>query len=160
MTHHQDRVSFLTSALGAHVKNRFTELLAPLGLAPPHYGTLRWLSEAEGSTQQEIADRMQVRRSVMVGLVDDLEVAGLVTRGRHPADRRANALHLTPTGKRTLARADRLADSLDAELLAPLDDSQRAPFRAALRLLSAATGLNAGVFPEVRGSAPATHAHA
>jgi hypothetical protein len=37
----------------------------------------------------------------VTGLVDALEAAGLVARNRHPTDRRANVVNVTPHGKRT-----------------------------------------------------------
>lgn len=143
-----ERVSYLTSALGTQVRNRFTDLLAPLGIHPKHYGLLHTIASRAGSSQQEVADLMQIRRSLMVALVDDVEEAGLLTRGRHPVDRRAHALHLTAAGRRLLTKADRVADQLDAELLAPLDDRQGEAFHTALRAVGGAAGLVPGVFPE------------
>ena len=145
-----ERVSYLTALLGAHSRNRFAALLCPLGITPQHFAALRWISLNDGSTQQEVADLMEVRRNLMVGLVDDLEAAGLVIRGRHPADRRAHALHLTASGRRVLAEGDAAADALDDEMLAPLDPRQRAAFHDALRAMAAAVGQGPGVFPENR----------
>lgn len=147
LEHHWHRGAFLLAALGAHAKVRFTELLTPLGLQPPHFGVLRRLHDSEGCSQQTIADAMRLRRSVMVGLIDELESMGLVERRRHPADRRANALHLTPQGKQVLLRADRLAAQLDDELLAPIPAAERAAFLVQLRRLGDATGVADGVYP-------------
>jgi DNA-binding MarR family transcriptional regulator len=147
LEYHWHRGVFLLAALGAHAKVRFTELLAPLGLQPPHFGVLRRLHDTEGCSQQAIADAMHLRRSVMVGLIDELEAMGLVERRRSPADRRANALYLTGQGKQVLLRADRLAAALDEELLAPLPDEERPAFLKSLRLLGNATGVADGVYP-------------
>ena len=138
---------FLLAALGAHAKVRFTELLAPLGLQPPHFGVLRRLHDSEGCSQQTIADAMRLRRSVMVGLIDELESMSLVERRRHPADRRANALFLTAQGKQVLQRADRLARQLDDELLSPIPADERPAFLEHLRLLGDATGVAGGIYP-------------
>jgi DNA-binding MarR family transcriptional regulator len=138
---------FLLAALGAHAKVRFAELLTPLGLQPAHFGVLRRLHDSEGCSQQTIADAMRLRRSVMVGLIDELEAMGFVERRRHPADRRANALHLTAAGKQVLLRADRLAAQLDVELLAPIPDEERSAFLEQLRRLGDATGVSDGVYP-------------
>jgi hypothetical protein len=48
LEHHWHRGVFLLAALGAHAKVRFTELLAPLGLQPPHFGVLRRLHDTVG----------------------------------------------------------------------------------------------------------------
>ena len=147
MEHHWQRGGFLLAALGAHAKLRFTELLAPLGLQPPHFGVLRRLHDSEGCSQQTIADAMRVRRSVMVGLIDELESMGFVERRRHPADRRANALYLTAQGKQVLSRADRVAGQLDKELLEPIPADERQVFLEQLRRLGVATGISDGVYP-------------
>jgi DNA-binding MarR family transcriptional regulator len=147
LEHHWHRGLFLLAAIGAHAKVRFTELLAPLGLQPPHFGVLRRLHDSEGCSQQAIADGMRLRRSVMVGLIDELESMGLVERRRSASDRRANALYLTGPGKQILLHADRLAERLDEELLAPIPTDERAAFLEHLRLLGTAIGVADGVYP-------------
>ncbi len=146
-TRTEDRVSFLLSALGQRTRDRFAELLHPLGIAPHHFGVLRHVKALDGGSQQEVSDRMHLARSAMVGLVDDLETAGLLERRRHPVDRRANALHLTAAGRRLLARADRISDQLDRDLLAALPPGARPALLDALRAMSAASGIVEGVFP-------------
>src|SRR6478735_2121459 len=48
-------------------------------------------------SQQEAAARLNVDRTTMVALVDDLETKGLVDRTPHPGDRRKNVVTLTAT---------------------------------------------------------------
>src|SRR6266700_2355223 len=109
-----ERPSFLLAQLGLHAATRFAERLAPLGLHPRHFVLLAHLAGGDGQTQQQLADTMGIHRNVMVGLVDDLEDRGLVQRRRHPADRRAHALHLTEAARDLLAQAQHAADSLSA----------------------------------------------
>jgi hypothetical protein len=103
---------------------------------------------------------MHVRRNMMVGLVDDLETAGLVVRGRHPDDRRAYALQLTPAGEKVLATADAEAERLSAELLAPLDPGQRSGFQAALLAVGSALGVSPSSFSEEPQSPVRSRPHA
>jgi DNA-binding MarR family transcriptional regulator len=152
----QERTSYLLSAIGAHAKIRFTRLLAPLGVQPAHFAVLRRLSTHEGSTQQEVADDMRVRRSVMVGLIDELEGGGWVERRRHPVDRRANALHLTAAGKRLLARCERVADQLDDELLLAIPGAHRQEFLRLLQGLGLSTGVADGIYPHADTEISAT----
>lgn len=142
------RAAFLLSQIGAHAKREFVAALAPIGLHPGHYKALEELDRQDGATQQEIADRLGVHRGVMVGLIDDLESQELVVRRRHPSDRRANALHLTPAGRRQLGRVRKVAGRLDAELLAPLDPDERDRLRAMLRRIADTAGLAAGLHPD------------
>lgn len=78
-----------------------------------------------GRSQQDLADRLGVNRTMMVKLVDRLEADGLVVRRRNPDDRRSYLLEVTPLAQRErtelmpqLARAERA-------LLAPLAGHDR-----------------------------------
>jgi DNA-binding MarR family transcriptional regulator len=145
-----ERPSFLLSQIGHHAAARFAERLAPLGLQNRHFGLLSHLAAADGQTQQQLADTMGIHRNVMVGLVDDLEDRGLVQRRRHPADRRAHALHLTPAARGLLGQAQHAADEHDAEILAGLDDTDQARLLTLLQHIAGHAGLLPGVHPTLR----------
>ena len=145
-----ERPTFLLSQIGHYAAARFAELLAPLGLQNRHFGLLIQLAAGEGQTQQQLADTMGIHRNVMVGLVDDLEDRGLVQRRRHPADRRAYALHLTPAARDLLGQAQHAADEHDAEMLAGLDDTDRARLLTLLQHIAGHAGLLPGVHPTLR----------
>ncbi|TDC43284.1 MarR family winged helix-turn-helix transcriptional regulator [Micromonospora sp. KC213] len=141
------RANFLLSQLGFHVAQTFAARLAPLGIAPNHFGLLTHLEHGEGSTQQQLADALGIHRKVMVGLLDDLEQRGLAERRRHPGDRRAHAVHLTDAARQLLPRARRVADQHEEEILAALDVGERAWFVAALQRIADRTGNPPGVHP-------------
>lgn len=126
------RVMFRVSAVGARAELRFRELLAPLGLLPQSYAVLHRIADADGITQQGVADLTGMRRSVMVAVVDDLEELELVERRQHPHDRRANALHLTRKGRRVLHQAEAAADQLDAEIVDVLSGEEQETFATLL----------------------------
>jgi DNA-binding MarR family transcriptional regulator len=141
------RASFLLSQLGAYSAHDFAKRLAPLGMRPGHFGLLMHLSRGEGQSQQRLADAMGIHRNVMVGLVDELEDRGLIERRRHPADRRAHAIHLTGAAHDLLGRAQRVADEHEAELLAGIGEDDRTYLIALLQHLAEHTGLPSGVHP-------------
>ena len=143
-----ERVMFRLSAVGARTELRFRELLAPLGLIPQSFAVLHRIAAADGITQQAVADLTGMRRSVMVTLLDELEELGLVERRRHPDDRRANALHLTPEGRRVLCRAEAAADQLDGEIAQSLSREERGAFAAALEAVDSSFGADGGVHPD------------
>ncbi len=147
----ETRASFLLSQLGLQSAQRFTTALAPLGITPNRFGVLVHLARQEGRTQQELATALGLHRNSMVGMIDDLEERGLVERRRHPDDRRAYAIHLTPAAREVLATADRLADEQEEALLAPLDAADRTALVATLSRLVAAAGYRAGVHPGLDG---------
>ncbi|WP_025158988.1 MarR family winged helix-turn-helix transcriptional regulator [Leifsonia aquatica] len=143
----ETRASFLLSQLGLQSAQRFTAALAPLGITPNRFGVLVHLAHQEGRTQQELATALGLHRNSMVGMIDDLEERGLVERRRHPEDRRAYAIHLTPAARDVLSAGDGLADELERTMLAPLDEAERAALIATLTTLVAAAGYRAGVHP-------------
>ncbi|MFF0490447.1 MarR family winged helix-turn-helix transcriptional regulator [Nocardia sp. NPDC004068] len=153
-----DRGVFLLSQIGHHVSLRFTARLASLGLEPAHFGILTHLASADGRSQQELADAMNVHRNAMVGLIDELEDLRLVRRYPHPDDRRAHAVHLTDLAHDLLPAATAEADAVEEEILAPLDADERAQLIRLLRRASAHAGLPPGVHPGLqrRRRAPRT----
>src|SRR5664279_2485131 len=62
--------------------------LAPLGLRPRHLVTLTLLRDHTEGTQQALSTRLQIDRTNLVGLLNDLESWGLIERRRSDADRR------------------------------------------------------------------------
>ncbi|MEC3920516.1 MarR family winged helix-turn-helix transcriptional regulator [Nocardia sp. CDC160] len=142
-----ESAAFLLGQLGSHSSYRFDQLLTPLGIKPPQYGTLRLLEANDGRTQQQLCEALGIHRNVMVSLIDALEKRGLVERRRHPVDRRAHAVHLLPAGREMIARAGEIADGLNAELLAPLDPEDRPRVLAMLQRMAVGAGMTPGVHP-------------
>ena len=140
-----DRASFLLSSLGAQSARKFSERLAPLGVQPSHFGLLMHLVREDGQSQQQLADLLGIHRNVMVGLVDDLERRGLVERRRHPADRRAHAIHLTASALKLLHDANRLADEQEAELFSGMSADDRARLIGLLKRLARSADDHPGV---------------
>jgi|AGTN01.1.fsa_nt_gi Transcriptional regulators len=115
-----------------------TEALKPLKLAPQEYGVMRVISISGPVSQQTFADRYNIDRTMVTGLVDGLEKRGYVDRQRSTTDRRVNLMHLTPLGKRALAQAVRTVKKAQAEFLAPLTDEEWEATRVSLvKLLEA-----------------------
>ena len=98
---------------------------APLGIHPRHWGVLAVLDALGPHTQQELADLVLVNRTVMVGIVDELEAAGLVERRRNPADRRAYALQLTDRGREVVVQARPVIEAAEERLLARLSEREQ-----------------------------------
>ena len=126
---------FLMAYLGSRSGRRFAAALEPFGLHPRHFGVMTVLDKRPGLTQQELADHSNVDRSSMVAVLDELERMGAVERRKDPADRRANALHITPRGRRLLTKARTAVAGAEDAFLAPLAPAEQQRLRAALRTL-------------------------
>ncbi|MFB7944134.1 MarR family winged helix-turn-helix transcriptional regulator [Kitasatospora phosalacinea] len=103
---------------------------AGLGTGP--HLVLKMLAERGPSSQRALGEQLRIDRTVMVGVCDGLEEAGLVRRERDPADRRAYAVTLTPAGRARLAEAERTVPALLDEALAPLNAQERGQLSALL----------------------------
>jgi DNA-binding MarR family transcriptional regulator len=124
--------TFLLKRLGFAAKERAIKAYEEIGLHPYHYGILLVLAEGSRETQGSIADALGYDRGQLVGLLDELEERGLIERRRDPKDRRRHVVRLTADGKRTLRQLRALAQQLDDEFLAPLNDKERANLHALL----------------------------
>ncbi len=127
---------FLLSRLGIVAQRSFAARLETVELTPRMWGALNVLDAEGESTQHQLGRCAGIDPSSMVGTIDGLEARGLVERRRHPTDRRAHALHLTPHGRRTLSAARELARSAQQDLLAPLDGPERELLHALLLRLA------------------------
>jgi MarR family transcriptional regulator, transcriptional regulator for hemolysin len=82
--------------------------------------------------QNELAASLSLDGSSVVRLLDALETAGLVERGEDPADRRAKSLALTPRGRRTADRVERVSQDIRDVVLGEISDED---LTRSLRLL-------------------------
>lgn len=140
-------VGFLISQLGFVSSRGFVEALRPLGIDPREWTLLRYVAQAEGQSQQALAERLGLPASGMVALVDRLEQAGLLERRPGPDDRRVRALHLTAKGRRTLKRAVDVAIGYEEELCAGLKAGEREQLIDLLQKLQAENVARRGVHP-------------
>jgi DNA-binding MarR family transcriptional regulator len=138
-------IGFLLSSLGHAVAAQFSARLAPLELEPRQFALLRRVALHEGGSQQAMGERLGIPPSRMVALVDELEARELLQRRPSPSDRRAHALHLTPAGRRLLARAAKLAAAFEHELTQDLDAAERARLLDQLDLIAQRLGVPRGV---------------
>jgi MarR family transcriptional regulator, organic hydroperoxide resistance regulator len=100
-----------------------SENVAPLGLTLSMWFALRCLWEEDGLSQVELARRIEMTAAAIVGLVNALEAAGLVTRQR-AKDRRAFRVMLTTSGRALRTRASAQALQTDARAMRGLAVSE------------------------------------
>ena len=128
---------FLLKRLGMKAKEESYAAYTDAGVHPYHYAILATIAEGERGTQGAIADALGYDRGQLVGLLDELEEAGLVERRRDTEDRRRQVVVMTPEGRKMLTKMRALSKKLDGEFLAPLTLDQRQQLRELLLLLAA-----------------------
>jgi DNA-binding MarR family transcriptional regulator len=111
----------------ARVGRRAAETsMSPGGLRPRHLIALQLLSEQGPASQQGLADALSLDPSNVVGLLNELEERGLITRRRDRADRRRHIVELSPLGEDELGVAYARLSDVEDELLSALSTQERA----------------------------------
>jgi DNA-binding MarR family transcriptional regulator len=123
------------------------------GLTMWQYAILSVADRRPGWHQAAIADALGYSKNRIVGDIDHLEGAGLLTRSPG-ADRRANVLTVTTAGRRAMRAIQREIHRHEDALLAPLSESARQTFVTALRGLD--QQVRGGVRPAAADAGPAT----
>jgi DNA-binding MarR family transcriptional regulator len=100
--------------------------MSPGGLRPRHLIALKLLSEQGPASQQGLAGALRLDPSNVVGLLNELEERGLITRRRDPADRRRHTVELSAKGREELATAYVRLGLVEDELLGALSTEERA----------------------------------
>jgi DNA-binding MarR family transcriptional regulator len=142
-----ESAGFLIAQVGAHAASRFGEALKPYGFTPHDAGILRLVGSSPGISQQELAKRLRMHASRLVGVLDDLEERKLVERRPSAADRRLYALHLTKDGEAALGVIGQAAREHHRALLASLSEEERASLAGLLARIAEQQGLTPGVHP-------------
>jgi DNA-binding MarR family transcriptional regulator len=113
--------------------HRAAEAEFPEGPHPRIFGLLTALIGLGPLSQQQLADRLRINRTLVVGIVDDLERRGWVERRRDPIDRRSYQLRITDEGRRRRdALVPRIAD-LNERICERLDPAERERLNELLR---------------------------
>jgi DNA-binding MarR family transcriptional regulator len=92
------RVWFRLLRLESRINTALGSRLRALGLTAPQCDVLTTLTEREGVSQQELAERLYVTKGNISGLIDRLVASGLVERRTIAEDRRSHAIYLTLAG--------------------------------------------------------------
>ncbi len=127
---------FLLARLGYTLKARLVEEFEQAGFSIYQYGVLATLSEGACGTQATLADVLHLDRSLLVGVLDELEERGLVERQRDLNDRRRHAVSLTSEGKRQLVKLRKLVKGIEEAVLEPLEQRSRDSLHKALLTLA------------------------
>jgi MarR family transcriptional regulator, transcriptional regulator for hemolysin len=92
--------------------------MRPFGLTEATWLPLLHLARGPAAMRQkELAASLSLDSSSVVRLLDALETAGLIERREDGADRRAKAIFLTPLGRTTVAKVERVAQQVRGDAL-------------------------------------------
>ncbi len=112
-------------------------VLARHGIGMWGYVVLNALDGAPARTQAALAQAIGADKTRIIGTLDELQEAGLITREPDPADRRARLLSITPAGRRIRAAAQAEIQANENRVLGRLPDGDRHAFLHTVEALSA-----------------------
>ncbi len=128
-------VTVLIARIARSVRQRFDQVLTPLGLRQRHLVALSYLRGHGPTAQQNLADRLRMDPSSMVCLLNDLEENQLVVRHRDRADRRRGLVELSERGEQALSKVDAAVQVVEDEILGGLEPAERHALRDLLARL-------------------------
>ncbi len=131
-----DAVGYLLRRAQLAVFEDFARRFAALELTPAQFSSLVVIAENPGRRQSDVAAALGVQRPNFVALMDELERRGLAERLRLGADRRANALRLTPAGAALLKRARAAQADQETAIRALMGEPERCRLIETLNRLS------------------------
>jgi DNA-binding MarR family transcriptional regulator len=134
----EESAGLLLARLGRGAMEMYREALAGTGLKPAHVAALVQL-RLEPIGQQALGEATGLDPVRLVGILNDLETAGLAERRRDVVDRRRHIVAITCRGRARLNEVELASARADERLLAGLDPAQRRQLAHLLQLVTAST---------------------
>lgn len=129
----------------ARVGRRAVDTAVSGCLRPRHLIALRLLHERGPMPQHGLGAALSLDPSNVVGLLNELEERGLITRRRDPADRRRHIVSLSSNGEDELALTYSRLGLVEDELFSALSAAERATlYDLLIRAVGAASPLYEG----------------
>ncbi len=118
------------------VREDMARAIEPLGLRMMTFSALAVVVENPDISQTQLSQALNLDRSGMVVLVDDLENDDLITRNRVPGNRRAYALRATLKGQRVWKKAAAAVREHEARMFSDLSAEEFERMRTVMRSIS------------------------
>ncbi|MCA0995915.1 MarR family winged helix-turn-helix transcriptional regulator [Alloyangia pacifica] len=123
----------LGNLIGYRLKRAYMQIqpeaqrvLAEDDLRVVSFSCLSIITDNPGIVQSELADALQMERSNLVVIIDELEQRGLIARKKVPTDRRRYALTATLRGRRLRDHAAERVRTAEDEIIGRLNGEDRA----------------------------------
>ncbi|MFD9392445.1 MarR family winged helix-turn-helix transcriptional regulator [Streptomyces sp. NPDC060000] len=132
--------SWLLGRAAARGRALVADALSAEGLRMWHHVVLSAVRDLAPVAQADLGRSVGLDPKDLVGVLNDLQSAGLAVREPDPNDRRKNAVSLTEEGRRLLRRCEEAARGANDALLAPLSAAEREHFMSMLIRISGTDG--------------------
>ena len=126
---------YLLARASSEVSNQFHRRLKNHNLQVPEWRVLASLSDGDGMTVGELADRALQHQPTMTKIIDRMESSGLVQRRQGKPDRRTVGVFITTEGRRRVDAALKDAKVHEAEVLANYSAEETVRLKEMLKIL-------------------------
>ena len=123
--------------IGFAQKRMAEERVREIGLTGEQGFVLGWLVDHPGVIQRELAEVTRTSPASVSSLLAGLERRGYVERRADDTDVRSKQVHPTPAGAALVTGFAAAMADIDARILAPLDDEERATLTHLLNKVAA-----------------------
>ena len=113
----------------------FLQETEPFGVTPVQYAALQTVGNHPGIDQRTLARTIGLDTSTIAGVIDRLELRGLLVRNASLEDRRVRQLTLTDAARQLLTEVAPSMLKAQQLILAPLSSEDQAEFTRMLRQL-------------------------
>jgi len=114
----RESLGYLVADLHRLFGRVFDRRVAHLDLTRAQWRALKSLARAEGVTQVELADQLDMEPIAVGRVIDRLQKAGFVERRADPADRRVWRLYLLPHSAQVTGEVEAVAHALRKDAMA------------------------------------------
>ena len=120
----RDTIGFRAAQISRMIANRLREALAPLGVQPAQAAALIEIGAAEGLTQKDLVERLDVEQPGVARTLNGLEAEGWIRREAKAG--RAQGLYLTDKARAIVPEAARRTAEINREALSELSKTEQA----------------------------------
>ena len=119
-------VGYAASRAAIRLKATFAQHMAPLDLKIVEFSILMLVAQNREVNQKQLGHALGLSPPNMAVTLDRMVERGWVERVRSTEDRRAQHIHLTPPGSELVARAEKIAATMENHDLRMLSAAERA----------------------------------
>jgi MarR family transcriptional regulator for hemolysin len=120
----RESLGYLVTDLGRLFGRVFDRRVAHLDITRVQWRVLKSLARAEGATQVELAEQLDVEPIALGRVIDRLQKAGFVERRADPSDRRVWRLYLLPASAQLVAPLEAIAQILRTDATAGISAAE------------------------------------
>lgn len=128
----EECIAFITNRVAKKLSDEFNEHLMKLGITRVQWIAMYYLLKHGQLSQAELADKMDIKASTVVRLIDRMEKEHLLIREKDTQDRRVTYLSLSEKGRTRIEELLPEGETMSRVFSQGISDEEFAVFKAVL----------------------------